>query len=142
MGCEISHDEELAWPELRPHHLPQKGKQDLAIAAAFDGHGGDQTLETQGPQHGDMAAPIAGLGGQGPLAPGGASVKMAHRLMAARFVKKDAIFRDEQLDGILERGPLPLDLGPLWLGGAKRLFLRGRPSLVKARLMVAWLTLT
>ena len=48
MGCEIVHDEDLAWPELRHKHLPQQSKKDLAIGEAFDRHGGDETLETQG----------------------------------------------------------------------------------------------
>jgi hypothetical protein len=42
--------------------------------------------------------------------------------MAASFVDKDALFRREQLDGRLKRGSLPLDLGPLLLGGPKRFF--------------------
>ena len=34
MGFEIVHDEDLAWPELRHKHLPQKSKKDLAIGEA------------------------------------------------------------------------------------------------------------
>jgi hypothetical protein len=42
--------------------------------------------------------------------------------MTARLVEKDQIFRGEMLAGFLEGGPLPLDLGPLVLGGAKGFF--------------------
>jgi hypothetical protein len=122
MGCEIVHDEDLAGPELRHKRFLQKSQKDLTIGEAFDRHGGDKPLGIQCPQHGDMAAPINGLGGQGPLAPGGTSVEAGHRLMAARFVEKHQVFRRERLDGVLKRGPLPLDLGPFLLGGAKRFF--------------------
>jgi hypothetical protein len=74
-----------------------------------------------------MAAPLDGLGGQSPLAPGGARIQTAHRLMAASFVDQYVIFRGERFDGVLERGPLPLDLRPLWLGGAKRFFFGAGP---------------
>jgi hypothetical protein len=122
MGFEIIHEEDLAWAELRHEHLPQKGEKDLAIGEAFDRHGGDKTLQTQAPQHGDMATPIDGLRRLCPLAPRRTGVKAGQRLMAARFVEKDQVFRSERLDGILKRGPLPLDLWPLWLGGAKCFF--------------------
>jgi hypothetical protein len=105
----------------------QKGQKDRAIGEAFDRHGGDQPLETQGPQHGDMAAPIDGLAGQGPLAPRRPGVEAGHRLMAARFIEKDEVVRSERCNGILKRGPLPLDVGPLVLGGAKRFFFEAGP---------------
>jgi hypothetical protein len=50
------------------------------------------------------------------------SVYTGHRLRAACFVEKEASFRREQLDGIVKRGPLPLDLGLLLRGGAQRFF--------------------
>ena len=46
-------------------------------------------LQTQGPQHGDMAPPIDGLGRLGSLAPGSAGVEAGHRLMAASFIEKE-----------------------------------------------------
>jgi hypothetical protein len=122
MGFEISHDEDLAWTELRDTHFSQKGEEDRAIGEAFDCHGGDKPLRTQSPQHGDMAPPIARLRRLGSLAPRRTGVKAGHRLMAASFVKKDQGFRSERLDGLLKRGPLPLHLWPLLLGGAKRFF--------------------
>jgi hypothetical protein len=42
--------------------------------------------------------------------------------MAASLVEKNQVFRRERLDGLLKRGPLPLDFWPLVLGGAKRFF--------------------
>jgi hypothetical protein len=42
--------------------------------------------------------------------------------MAASFVEKDQVFRGKWLDGLVKRGPLPLDLWPLLLGGAKGFF--------------------
>jgi hypothetical protein len=122
MGFEMIHEEELAWAELRHEHLPQKGQKDLAIGEAFDRHGGDKTLQTQAPQHGDMAPPIDGLRRLCPLAPRRTGVKACQRLMAARFIEKDQVFRREQLHGLLNRGPLPLDLGLLLLGGAEGFF--------------------
>ena len=57
-----------------------------------------------------------------PLAPRRPGVKAGQRLMAASFVEKNEVFRRERLDGILKRGPLPLDFWPLLLGGAKGFF--------------------
>ena len=113
---------DLAWAELRHEHLLQQGEKDLAIGEAFDRHGGDKTLQTQAPQHGDMAPPIDGLRRLGPLAPRRAGVKAGQRLMAARFIEKDQVFRRERLNGLLQRDPLPLHLGLLWLGGAEGCF--------------------
>ena len=75
----------------------------------------------------EMAAPIDGLAGQSPLAPRRTGVEAGHRLMAARFIEKDAVVRSEWFNGILKRGPLPLDVGPLLLGGAKRFFYEAGP---------------
>ena len=122
MGFEVIQDEDLTWPQLRDEHLTENGKKDRAIREAFDGHGGDQTLKTQCPQHGDMAPPIDRLGGLGSLAPGSAGVETGHRLMAASFIEKDAVFRGEECDDGVERGPLLLDVWPPWLGGATRFF--------------------
>jgi hypothetical protein len=122
MGCEIIQKEDLAWTELRHEHLPQAGEQDLALGAAFDHYGGDQTLQTQAPQYGETAPPIDGLRRLCPLAPRRAGVKACQRLMAASFVEKDEVVRRERLHGLLNRGPLPLDLWPLLLGGAKGCF--------------------
>ena len=74
-----------------------------------------------------MAAPIDRLGGQGPLAPRRTGVEAGHRLMATRFIEKDEVVRSKRLDGVLKRGPLPLDVGPLLLGGAKRFFYEAGP---------------
>jgi hypothetical protein len=122
MSFEIIHEEDLTWTELRHKHLPQKGEKDLTVGEAFDRHSGDKTLQTQAPQHGDMAPPIDGLRRLCSLAPRRAGVKAGQGLMAASFVEKDQIFRSERLDGILKRGSLPLDLWPLLLGGAKGFF--------------------
>jgi hypothetical protein len=73
----------------RHERLPQKGEKDLAMGEAFDRHGGDKTLQTQAPQHGEMAPPIDGLRRLCPLAPRRAGVKACQRLMAAGFVEKD-----------------------------------------------------
>jgi len=127
MGFEVIHNEDLAWTKLRQQHLVQKGQKDLAIGEAFDRHGGDQPLETQGPEHGEMPAPIDWLASQGPLAPRRTGVEAGHRLMAARFIEKDEVLRSEWLNGVLKRGPLPLDVGPLVLGGAKRFFYEAGP---------------
>jgi hypothetical protein len=127
MGFEISHDEDLAWPELRHQHLPQKGEKDRAVGEAFDRHGGNQSLQTQASQHGDMAPPIDGLRRLGSLAPRRPGVKTGHGLRAARFVEKHQVFRSKRFDGLLKRGPLPLDLGPLLLGGAKGFFCGAGP---------------
>ena len=69
-----------------------------------------------------MAAPMDRLGGQGPLAPRCTGVEAGHRLMAARVVEKDEVVRSERFNGVLKRGPLPLDVGPLLLGSPKRFF--------------------
>jgi hypothetical protein len=122
MGFEIIHDENLAWPELRHQPFPQKGEKDRAIGEAFDRHGGNKALQTQAPQHGEMAPPIDGLRRRGSLAPRRPGVKTGHGLMAARFIEKHQVFRSERLDGILKRDPLLLDVGPLLLGGAKGFF--------------------
>lgn len=42
--------------------------------------------------------------------------------MAASFVEKDQVFRGKWRDGLVKRGPLPLDRWPLLLGGAKGFF--------------------
>ena len=131
VGFEIIHDEDLTWPELWHEYLLQKSQKDFAVGEPFDRHGRDQPLETQGAEHGHRAAPIDGLGRLRALAPGCPGVEAGHRLMAARCVDKDAIFRGEQLDGVLERGPLPLDVGPLLLGGAKRFFFGAGPVWLK-----------
>jgi hypothetical protein len=47
-GCESIHDENLAGTELRHPYRTQKGQKALAIRKAFNRHGGDQALETQG----------------------------------------------------------------------------------------------
>jgi hypothetical protein len=47
--------------------------------------------------------------------------------MAARFIEKDAVVRSEWFHGVWKRGPVPLDVGPLWLGGAKRVFYEAGP---------------
>jgi hypothetical protein len=47
--------------------------------------------------------------------------------MTARFIEKDEVVRSERLDGSLKRGPLPLDLGPFSLGGAKGFFCGAGP---------------
>lgn len=122
MGFEMIHEEDRAWTELRHEHLPPKGESDLAISEAFDRHGGDKTLQTQAPQHGDMAPPMGGLRRLCPLAPRRAGVKACQRLMAASCIEKDQVFRRERLNGLLKRGPLPLDLGLLWRGGAAGFF--------------------
>ena len=112
------------WPELRHQHLPHKGEKDRAIGEAFDRHGGDKPLQTQPPQHGNMAPPIDGLRRLCSLAPRRTGVKTGYCLMAARFVEKHQVFRGERLAGILQRGPLPLDLWLLLLGSAKAFFAR------------------
>jgi hypothetical protein len=119
MGFEIIQKEDLAWTELRQEHLPQKGEKDLAIGEACDCHGRDKPLQTQAPQHGEMAPPIDGLRRLGPLAPRRPGVKTGHGLMAARFVEKHQVVRSERFDGLVKRGPWPLDLWPLVLGGAQ-----------------------
>ena len=122
MDCEIIHDEDVTGPELWQQHPMQKGQQDRAIGEACDRHGRDQPLKTQGAEHGHMAPPMDRLGRLRALAPGRTGVEASHRLMAARFIENDKVVRSERLDGLLTRGPLPLDLWPLVLGGAKRFF--------------------
>jgi hypothetical protein len=122
MGFEVIHDEQLAGTELRYQYFTQKGQKDLPVGEAFHGHGRNKPIASQSPQHRDMAAPIDRLRGRGPLSSWRPGVETGHRLMAARFIKKYAIFRGESLDGGVERGALLLDLWPLWLGGAKRFF--------------------
>jgi hypothetical protein len=121
-GCEIIQDEALTWLELWHQPLLQKGQTDLAVGASFAWHGRDQPLETQGAEHGDMAAPLDGLSGQGPLAPRRTGIKAGHRLLATRCVQTNQVFRGEWLDGSLPCGPLPLALWARVLGGAQRLF--------------------
>ena len=63
-----------------------------------------------------------GLCRQRSLAPRRTGVETGHRLMATSFIEKDEVVRSERLDGVLKHGPLPLDLRPLLLGGAKRFY--------------------
>jgi hypothetical protein len=127
MGFEVIHDKDLAGTQLREQHLVQKGQQDRAIGAACDCHSRDQPLETQGAEQGDRVAPIDGLRRLRALAPRRTGVEAGHRLRAARCIAKDAVIRSQRLDGILQRGPLPWHVGPLWLGGAKRVFYAAGP---------------
>jgi hypothetical protein len=122
MSFAIVQKADLAWTELRQEHLPQTREKDLAVGEAFDGHGRDKPLQTQAPQHGEMATPSDRLRRLCPLPPRRPGVKAGQRLMAASFVEKDPVFRSERLDGLLKRGPWPLDLWPLVLGGANGFF--------------------
>jgi hypothetical protein len=122
MRTQIIHKEELTWMQLRHQHLLEKGEKDRAIREAFDRHGRNHPRETQRAEHGHMAASIDGLCRQRSLAPRRTGVETGHRLMATRFIEKDEVVRSERLDGVLKHGPLPLDLRPLLLGGAKSFF--------------------
>jgi hypothetical protein len=69
-----------------------------------------------------MAASIDGLYRQRSLAPRRTGVETGHRLLATSFIETDEVVRSERLDGVLKHRPLPLDLRPLLLGGAKTFF--------------------
>jgi hypothetical protein len=122
MRTQIIQNEELTWAQLRQQHLLEKGQKDRAIREAFDRHGGNHPRETQRAEHGHMAASIDGLCRQRSLAPRRTGVEMGHRLMAPSFIEKDEVVRSARLDGVLKHGPLPVDLRPLLLGGAKSFF--------------------
>jgi hypothetical protein len=124
MGFAVIHAKALAETQLRQQPLVQKGQQDRAIGGAFDRHGREQPLETQGAEHGYRAAPIDGLRRLRALAPRRTGLEARHRLMAARFIETEEVIRSKRLDGGLKRGPLPLHFWLLWLGGAKGFFTR------------------
>jgi hypothetical protein len=122
MRTPIIPHEELPWTPLRQSHLLEQGEKDRAIREAFDRHGGNHPREIQGAEQGHMAASIDGLCRQRSRAPRRTGVEPGHRLMASSFIETDEVVRSERLDGVLTHGPLPLDLRPLWRGGAKSFF--------------------
>lgn len=90
---QIIHHDDVSGLQLRTQHLFNKGEEDIAIGSRFDGHRGDPSGNTDGPQYGQGAPVAAGDPFAHSFPTASATITSGHFRCYAALVEEDQLRR-------------------------------------------------
>ena len=137
MRSKVVQDHHLPGPECRDENVAYKGDRDRCICGQRDRHAGNQALETEPTQQGQLRPAPGGRTPVGPLPDGRSSVAPRHRGADSALIHKDQIRPGNRRDLLPEMLPCLDHIRAALFTRLERFFLRLIPSRRRILLTVA-----